>query len=78
MKRLILSCILLLPLGCGSLNEQFVKSVDDTWKAVEPEYSAYVATDINLQPEQKQMRQALVKSMNELLAAAKENVNGRK
>ena len=57
--------------GCGTLDQQFVKAVDDSWQVMGPEYAAYVQNDPNLDAGTKKIRANSAKSLSELIAAAK-------
>jgi hypothetical protein len=58
MKRPMLwiaGTLVVLLAGC-SLNQEFLKTTDEMWSIVGPEYAAYVQADANLDDAQKRVR----------------------
>lgn len=73
MKRylvLFLFLALVLP-GCGTLDQQFITAVDDSWQVIGPEYEAYIAADPALDAGTKKIRTNSAKTLSDLIAAAK-------
>lgn len=62
---------LLLLVGCGTLDQQFVKAVDDSWAVIGPEYQAYVQADPTLDAGTKKIRVNSAKTLSDLLQQAK-------
>ena len=56
MRRLFVVVVACLCIGCGSVNQQFVRAMDDTAKAICPEYLKYLRADESLSQESKATR----------------------
>jgi len=71
MKRFLAGAVLLFSLGCGTLDKEFVASVDASWQAIGPEYTAYVAADPKLSAETKALRTRTAELLTKLIEEGK-------
>lgn len=62
---------LLAAVGCWSPQVAFVTAMDENWKAITPEYVAYIDHDPALTPEQKLSRHRMVDFLWKAIDAAK-------
>jgi hypothetical protein len=50
-KKLLIMSALLLPVGCGSLNESYVVADEETYEAIAPEYEGLVRSGYQFDPD---------------------------
>jgi len=64
---------LLLCIGCGTLDKEFVAAVDASWQAIGPEYTSYVAADPKLDAATKLTRQRTAELLTKLIEEGKKH-----
>lgn len=75
MKRqllIVLFVVSLTVLGCTTVNQNFVKSVDGHTKTILPEYKEYVQSDPNISQNSKSIRIQSAEKLQLLVDEAKE------
>lgn len=71
--RAALAALLVCALSaCGSVNQDFVKAMDESAGVILPRYKDYVDADTTLDPDSKELRKKTADKMRQLIDAAKE------
>jgi len=74
MKKLLFAMLFpVLMAGCGSINQNFVTAVNDSWTEIAPEYRAYVESDSSKSKDDKRIRYFLIDTLTDLIEEAKTN-----
>ena len=67
---MVLALTLVACAGCVNLNREFVKTVDNAWTTIGPEYDAYVRNDPNITAAEKEVRLLNSASFTQLINEA--------
>jgi len=67
----ILIAMALLFAGCCTVDESFVRAVDDNWKIMGPNYRKYVEADTKLPETSKKQRLSAIDEFSDLVKEAK-------
>jgi hypothetical protein len=71
MRKLIPAVALILCLVGCSLDQAFVRSVDETWKVIGPRYAKYTEEDPTLDADTKRIRLRTVETFAAMIEEAK-------
>ena len=75
MRRIVtvVLVVVVLLLSSCSVNQQFVRAVDDSWSNISPLYEAYVEADDNITHGEKDTRLLEAQTLTAMIAQAKED-----
>lgn len=68
----LFAVVFLVAAGCQGPSAAFTRSMDSTYRAIEPEYTAYVAADPALTPQEKALRARTIQMWRDAIDAAKD------